>query len=141
MYFNVLGPFMEQMEARYIAAWLSHDYELLIQDIKSSHSLVSLVHQVLQPFIFVSTFTKPTLYVLYFSPRKPLDSKASLQIVKLDINSMSSFIHYNYSFAKNMHQGTSSWIDLVSSSITSAKRYGKVDIEVETLFFNIVCKK
>jgi hypothetical protein len=47
-------------------------YKLVIQDIESTHSLVSHDHQVLyNPFIFVSTFTKLTFHVLYFNPIEP----------------------------------------------------------------------
>ena len=47
-----------------------HPYELLTQNIKSSHFLVSLAFKSYSynPFMFLSTFTKLTFHVLYFSP-------------------------------------------------------------------------
>ena len=49
-------------------SWQSlHLYVLLIQDIGSSHSLVSFDHRILPPLHICFYFTKLTFQVLYFS--------------------------------------------------------------------------
>ena len=55
--------------------------------------------------------------ILALPNQKPLDSRASHQIFNLAFTK-------TISSAKSIHQRTSSRIELVSSSITSAKRYG-----------------
>ena len=63
-------------------------------------------------------------FVLTLLNRKPLASKVSHQISKLPLTLLLVSSAKTISSTKSIHQSTSSWIDLVSSSITSAKRYG-----------------
>ena len=66
----------------------------------------------------------PMYFVLTLLNRKPLDSKVSHQISNLPLTLLLVSSTKTISSANSIHQRTSSWIDLVSSSITSAKRYG-----------------
>ena len=66
----------------------------------------------------------PMYFVLTLLNRKPLDSKVSHQISNLSLTLLLVSSTKTISSANSIHQRTSSWIDLVSSSITSAKRYG-----------------
>ena len=63
-------------------------------------------------------------FVLVRINRKPLDSWAFRQISNLTLTSLLVSSIKTISSAKNVHQGTSSWINLIRSSITSAKSYG-----------------
>ena len=69
----------------------------------------------------------PMYFVLTLLNRKPLDSKVSHQISNLPLTLLLVSSTKTISSANSIHQRTSSWIDLVSSSITSAKRYGEVN--------------
>ena len=66
----------------------------------------------------------PMYFVLTLLNRKPLDSKVSHQISNQPLTLLLVSSTKTISSANSIHQRTSSWIDLVSSSITSAKRYG-----------------
>ena len=78
------------------------------------------------PFIFVSNFNNHALYFFYFLRLswKLLDFWAYFQISNLTLTSHLLSCTKIISFAKNIHQEISSWIDLVGSSITCVKRYG-----------------
>ena len=60
--------------------------------------------------------------ILALLNQKSLNSRVSCQISNLTLTQLLVSSTKVISFAKRIHQGTSSWIDLMSSSITSAKR-------------------
>ena len=62
--------------------------------------------------------------ILALPNQKRLDSRASHQISNLALIPLIISFTKTISSAKSIHQRTSSRIELVSSSITSAKRYG-----------------
>ena len=61
--------------------------------------------------------------ILVLINRKPLDSRASHQISNLALTPLLVSSTKTISFAKSIHEETSSWIDFMSSSISSEKRY------------------
>ena len=61
--------------------------------------------------------------ILVLLNQKPLDFGASHQISYLALTPLIVSSTKIISFAKSIHEETSSWIDFMSSSITSEKRY------------------
>ena len=70
-------------------------------------------------------------YVLVLLILKPLDSRTSLQTSNLAFTpDLVSSIN-TISYANNIYQELSSWICLVNSSITNAKRYGLINTHIQ----------